>query len=173
MFGLVSKSPRGGMILEISTLRSQAPERTPTFLRGLGASFPRRAHRAPAGARPHRTRSADDRPTRGARAEPRLSHGQDGAGRLETRPRRPRDQVLAGALRAPPGLAPRDPPGSWAAATGTTPRDSRPQLPRIPGRCSQPGSPSAPAPAPPPRPHRRPAARRTHRRSRRQSSREV
>lgn len=85
-------------ILEISTLRSRAPERAPTFLKGLGTSFPRREHRAPAGARPHRTRSAGARPTRGARVEPRLSRGRDSAGGWEAA----RERVPAGALRLHP-----------------------------------------------------------------------
>lgn len=134
-------------ILEISTLRSRAPERAPTFLKGLGTSFPRREHRAPAGARPHRTRSAGARPTRGARAEPRLSRGRDSAGGWEAA----RERVPAGALRLPPGLAPRDPPGSWAAASGTMPGTPGLNCARIPGRCwrrrdprSRPGGPPPP-----------------------------
>lgn len=146
MFGFVSKSPgdgSGNLNFKIAGARANPdfPVRTRDVLSAEGAPRTRRGATPP-----HAIRG---RPrTRGARAEPRLSRGRDSAGGWKPA----RERVPAGAPRPPPGLAARDPPGSWAAATGTMPGTPGLNCARIPGRCSRRRDPRSGPGGPPPPP---------------------
>lgn len=98
-------------------------------------------HGGPGGARfqvgagrPRRARPTDARPTRARRGgtqpvpRPKLALG----GWKKARAGSAR-KFSAGPVRPPPGLQPRDPPGSSAATAGAMPRVSRPQLVPSPG----------------------------------------